>query len=362
LSGLGGLRVLVAGAGATGAAVAWRLQVSGARVVLTDPAGLGENASGVAAGMLAPAFEAALDPASAGHFGLYLAARDRWPTLAGELGCGEGLDRSGALWTGNEASLDRMQHALDGQGAQTRRQTADQAAGLSQGLLAPGGAVFTPDDWRLDPRDMLARLARAFLEAGGQRQSAALVGVDGGRARLANGESVGVDHVVLATGMPPRGLEDPPAELGVLQPIKGQLVRLAGAGPRNGPSVRAQGVYVVPGSDGAVVGATMEAGRADTGPDPAQLERLRAAAAGLYADVAGARFSGMAGVRASTPDALPMVGPSSRSGVMLALGARRNGWLLAPLIADIVAALLGGAEGGDWAARFDPLRDFSRPG
>ena len=69
------VRVLVAGAGALGSTLALVLQREGARVTLVDPAGVGDNASGVAAGMLAPAFEATLDPASEGHFGLLAQAR-----------------------------------------------------------------------------------------------------------------------------------------------------------------------------------------------------------------------------------------------------------------------------------------------
>jgi glycine oxidase len=67
-------------------------------------------------------------------------------------------------------------------------------------------------------------------------------------------------------------------------------------------------------------------------------------------------------VRAATPDALPLVGPSSRPGLSLALGARRNGWLLAPLIAEIICAQLAGAPAPAWSSRLDPLRRFSPPG
>jgi glycine oxidase len=56
------------------------------------------------------------------------------------------------------------------------------------------------------------------------------------------------------------------------------------------------------------------------------------------------------GVRASTPDGLPLVGWSATPGVMLAVGARRNGWLLAPLVADLVAAYLKGDNPGPDAA------------
>ncbi|MDB5495525.1 MAG: D-amino acid oxidase family protein, partial [Phenylobacterium sp.] len=63
-----------------------------------------------------------------------------------------------------------------------------------------------------------------------------------------------------------------------------------------------------------------------------------------------------AGVRAATPDGLPMAGFSEAPRVILATGARRNGWLLAPLIAQVVAACVTGAEAGPYAHRFDPGR------
>ncbi len=46
---------------------------------------------------------------------------------------------------------------------------------------------------------------------------------------------------------------------------------------------------------------------------------------------------------------------------MLALGARRNGWLLAPLMAQIVADRLAGADAGPWAGALDARR-FTPPG
>jgi glycine oxidase len=63
-----------------------------------------------------------------------------------------------------------------------------------------------------------------------------------------------------------------------------------------------------------------------------------------------------AGVRAATPDGLPMVGASSASGVLVAAGARRNGWLLAPLVAQLIAACVTGRDPGPYAAKLDPRR------
>jgi len=51
-----------------------------------------------------------------------------------------------------------------------------------------------------------------------------------------------------------------------------------------------------------------------------------------------------------------MVGFSARPRTVLATGARRNGWLLAPLVAKIVAACVTGRDPGPYGARLDPAR------
>src|ERR1700743_2955789 len=93
-----GPKVIVAGAGALGLSTALALADAGCSVTVCDPA-KGPQASAVAAGMLAPVFEAALDAETAGHLDLMLAARDLWPALA--LRAGIALDRSGTAAVGS---------------------------------------------------------------------------------------------------------------------------------------------------------------------------------------------------------------------------------------------------------------------
>ncbi len=100
----------------------------------------------------------------------------------------------------------------------------------------------------------------------------------------------------------------------------------------------------------------MEEGIADRRVEPDAILRLMALATPMLPHLSASTASGSAGVRASTPDGLPMAGPSSIPGVWLALGARRNGWLLAPLLAQGLVAQLSGAEPGCWTTLFDPLR------
>jgi glycine oxidase len=57
-----------------------------------------------------------------------------------------------------------------------------------------------------------------------------------------------------------------------------------------------------------------------------------------------------------TPDELPLIGPSRIGGLTLATGHYRNGILLSPITAEIVAALVTGAEPPIDLAPYAPAR------
>jgi glycine oxidase len=348
---LKGARWVVAGAGVLGASIAWKLALAGADVTLCDPAAAGDNASGIAAGMLAPAFEAALDPETGLDFAHLIAARDLWPAFAAQAGID--LDRSGAIRAGLDA--ERVASVLASLGAEHRILTGAQSAALSPGLNSVHPAVFTPEDWRLDAPGALGRLIIAARAAGARIVLAALTGFEPGQAVLSTGETIAAGGLVAATGWGAAtrwGAALAP-ELSCLVPIKGQLLRST-AGPIWGPVVRGAGVYIAPAPGGAVVGATMQTGASNRAVEPAVIERLLAGGAALYPALAGAAFTPSAAVRAATPDGLPLVGASIKPGVLLAAGARRNGWLLAPLIAERIVCLAAGSE--ESAGAFDPAR------
>jgi glycine oxidase len=64
----------------------------------------------------------------------------------------------------------------------------------------------------------------------------------------------------------------------------------------------------------------------------------------------------IAGLRPATPDNLPAVGPGALEGLVWATGHFRNGILLTPVTADIVAGVLAGEPLPEFAASADPLR------
>lgn len=320
--------VVVAGSGVTGLAVAIALARRGAKVRICDPAPLGDNASGIAAGMLAPAFEAALDPLSAHHFDLLRTARDMWPTFAPV-----DLTRDGAVFVSDARTVEPVAERLERIGAAWRPASEELSAlgGISSG-------VFSDEDWRLEPLEAL-KVLKAEAEAAGAVVSDERV----------DAKAAGV--LVVATGAA-SGLAP---ELAALTPIKGHILRLNG-GPVTGPVIRGESLYVCPGAAGAVVGATMEEGTADRVIDEGRVRPLREAAQALVPALEGVTGTPQAAVRAGTADGLPLVGWSAEPGVFLTVGARRNGWLLAPLVAQITAAYLAGEDPGPLAGQLDARR------
>ena len=346
---LKGMSVAVAGAGVFGSAVAVALARAGAGVIMIDPAPPADNASGVAAGMLAPAFEALLDAPMAGRFAMLKAARNRWPAFLGdEEGAASLLTRSGAAWVDRPGAAPmRGGHtvALAAMGARTE---------AYDGPWGPGAGVLTTDDWLIDPVATLGLLASELARHGGLSVGGRVVGFEAGLVRLADGDVIRTDRLVIATGADPSRLAP---ELAALKPIKGQLLHFLGAAAgRGGPVIRCAGGYAAPGAEGLKVGATMEPGLTDRRSTPTAVEALRALAVALFPELAEAPFESLAGIRAACPDGMPLVGPSTLPGVMLAVGARRNGWLLAPLVAAITAAYLAGDDPGPDARAFDPGR------
>jgi glycine oxidase len=330
-----GAHVAVAGAGALGSATALRLARAGFAVTVFDPVPLGANASGVAAGMLAPVSEALFDPASRDHLPLMRRARDLWPAFAANLGLE--IVRAGVRIEGSEAWRGQVGQRL-------------------HDLGLPIGEVIA-EDWRIDAWRALEALRAAAEAAGVRFEASAVEAFAPGALRLGDGRTEAFDVLVLATGPGARDGRLAP-ETAALAPIKGQILRTS-ATEADAAVVRGDGVYLAPGETFAI-GATMEAGRDDLAPDASATQSLRAAAWALRPDLDLDQAKVDVGVRVTTPDGLPLVGWSAAPGVLLAVGARRNGWLLAPLVAGMVAAYLTDDNPGPDAAAMDARR-FEEP-
>jgi glycine oxidase len=297
--------------------------------------------------MIAPAFEAALDEAVHGRFDLLRAGRDLW--LAGP--AAGVLQRLGAMAVATPVTsgfLDRAEAELRSAGARHERLSGG-AARERCPVLGPGAteAIYSPEDWLIDAPAGLEALETEFVRSGGERR----------RGRVSDPAEFAAEAnaVVICAGWESHRFVSEAPELACMSPIKGQLVRFSGPPSFNGPVLRRPDLYLVPAAGGALAGASMEAGRQDLEPSPEVTGSIAEAAAELLPLLRKAEREAQVGVRAATPDGLPLVGRSS-SGLMVATGFRRNGWTLAPLAARITADLLEGRDPGPWAHAMRPDR------
>ena len=349
--------VVVVGGGLIGASIAWRLGQAGhsVLVVIGDPE---SAASQVAAGMLAPVTETTFTEHAL--LALTLASRDRYDTFARELedvtGLPSGLRRRPTLSVATSTDdggrlreladyLDRLDLAVERLSSrECRRQEPLLAPSIRSGLLVEG-------DWSCDNR-LLWTAVRAAGASVGVREVPGFVHAvagDGTRVQgvtLADGTLIAADRVVVANGAW-AGQIGGIAPLPV-RPVKGQVLRLDPARqPAPGLTVRAftggGEIYLVPRDGGreVVVGATVEErgfDRAATAGGTYELLRDARQVLPMTAEYGISEIS--VGWRPGTPDNAPIIGPGELDGLILATGHYRNGILLTPVTADVVAELV----------------------
>ena len=350
--------VTIAGAGIIGLATAAAAAQRGLTVLLIGDQRAGE-ASSAAAGMLAPSIERAVGPAH----DFAIAARDRYPAYVEEL----------AEQTGIRVPLNRigiLQVALTEAGVKGLRRTAlpesewierRQLAELEPTLGHAIGAVLNPDDGAVDNVTLMRALA-ALVDASPlvTRLEGTVVKVirDGHRPRVevAAGESFESEWVVIAGGAWSTLIGGLPL-LASVQPSRGQLVAYDAIGLRH--AVYGPRGYLVPRVNvQTIAGTTMESVGYDSSTTTEGLERVRSAAEEIAPALSITPVqSAWAGLRPVTPDLLPLLGPDPDDPrLVYACGHSRNGILLAPLTAEVVATMIAGEGISHDLTQFRPDR------
>jgi glycine oxidase len=354
--------VAVVGGGAIGLACAWRAQQRGARVVVVDAGEPG--AWNVAAGMLAPVSEAEFGERELLALGLESARR--YADFCAELE-DPGYRTTGTMVVARDRdeaeALDRLATFRAEPGLPVERLRSSQARRLEP-ALAPTIrlALDIEGDHSIDPRKLVAALGRAFTGEQRRGRVRELV-VQGGRVtgvQLVDGGSISAGAVVVAAGAHVAHLQMPePARIPV-RPVKGQVLRLRDP---SGPglterTIRGESAYFVPRGDGAyVLGATMEERGWDTTPTAGGVYELLRDVSEIVPGVFELGIEELtAGLRPATPDNLPAIGHGALDGLIWATGHYRNGILLTPVTADLVAGILAGDPVPDFAAAADPRR------
>jgi glycine oxidase len=350
--------VVVVGAGLIGLATAWRLAADGIQVTVCDPTP-GIQTSNVAAGMLAPVTE--VEYGEDDLLALNLASVAAWPSFAAELesitGLSAGLHQTGTLSVAYDvddaAALRRLADYQRRLGLEVE-ELSGRDARKREPMLAAGvsGGVWVPGDHSVDNRQAVAALLRAVEVSGvtliRQRVSRVITaGTTAVGVQLDNGDTVLAGYVVAATGPWSGQLDGVPQELRPpVRPVKGEVLRLRvpeAYRPALNHTVRATArgfsVYLVPRPGGElVVGATSTELGYDT----------RVLAGGVFSLLRDARtvlpitdelelVEAIAGLRPATPDNAPIIGPSGLDRLLWATGHYRNGVLLTPITAQIIA-------------------------
>jgi glycine oxidase len=341
-----------------GCAAAFELSRRGVAVTVLERSVPGAEASSAAAGILGAQVEAH-HPGPLTELGLL--SRKLYPALVKDLeqasGVSIGYRKCGVLKVGYEArAVAALGRELGWQGRSKLPLEALTAAALSKREPALSrelaGGVWFREDAVLEPRALLSALRVAAERAGANFRSGSFVqriALDGGHAEgveLDDGNLVRGSHVVLAAGSWTSLLEPPRAAGPRVVPARGQIVELKTSVPLLDSVVFGPDCYLVPRADGRLlVGSTLEFVGFRREVTAGAVAKLLRAAIRLVPALAEAELSATwASFRPYTSDELPLLGPSATPGLLLMSGHYRNGILLAPISARIVADCVTGKK------------------
>ncbi|MGA8152955.1 MAG: FAD-dependent oxidoreductase [Terriglobales bacterium] len=334
--------VIIIGGGIIGLSLAIALRKRGAQVLLVEQGEPGREASRAAAGMLVDSPEETPPALQA----LATASAHMYPEFVHEL-----QDESGMHVDLRDQGALVLDHPGNGESVSL--------AELEPALADPNRPAQLLKERSVDPRALVA----ASLKAAKHRavdiaSGTAVTGVllAGGKV---NGVSTDKTHysapVVVNCAGAWAGQISP--HHFPTRPAKGQMLSVVGQ-PVLRHVIRAPEVYLVPRTDGRIlIGATVEDAGYDKRTDPAVIHRLHQAAVRLVPALAQARIlEAWAGLRPGTPDDLPILGAASMPGYFVAAGHFRDGILLAPVTAHVMAQVVTGARPEYDLAAFAPGR------
>jgi glycine oxidase len=339
--------VIVVGGGVIGLAIARELAPRKS-VRLLDRGPTGNGTSWAAAGMLSPLSEADGDgpffQLCTRSFSLY---EDFVRSLTDETGidCGY-FDNEGVLTLATtEAGASTLERRAAWQrksGFDAELISGDDVRKLEPLVTAPvQRALFTPRERSVAPRRLVNAIRESCLNRGVNIETGVTV-----ESISANSVRVGhtdfeATNIVVASGVWSSEMKGLNPAIPV-EPRKGQILSLSTPPKPFKRIIRWQHTYFVPrGTGEIIVGATEEDAGFDREITPAGIGQLLTEAQQISSHVGAYPIREMwTGLRPATPDHLPILGPSSIPGVLYATGHYRNGVLLAPVTASIIAELI----------------------
>ncbi|MEA2551947.1 MAG: glycine oxidase [Fimbriimonadaceae bacterium] len=265
---------------------------------------------------------------------------------------GPGLLR--LVFTGAEAdSFRRLAESRGGKNLQVEwldaAQLEDLQPNIDQGVL---GGIRSSREQHVNPRRLMQALQRAC-----ERQRVSFMeGIHADRASQAINLDIKTIYAAGAwTGelLASKGVHVP------VRPVKGQVVMLQQPSHDLRYTLYGAGSYLVPRDDGSVlVGATSEEAGFDERITDEAIEALLEKAVDLYPPAKEFTFTDTwASLRPGTPDDMPVMGRLPTLGnAYVASGHYRNGILLAPITAKLMAELVINGKEPEMLAPFSPAR------
>ncbi len=347
--------VAIIGGGVIGLAIARELAQRGVRdVLIVERSSLGAEASSAAAGMLAPQAEA---DSSDDFFRLCCQSRDMYPAFAQSLNDETGIDieleTSGTLYLAftkeDESELERRYEWQTRAGLDVEKLSSDTAK-----LLEPcisddvRGALRFPLDTQVENRRLISALASANEALGVH----VLTGVSVDSLNIKRNRVAGIatsrgfiacERVVIAGGAWTSHILNEALPNPRIEPIRGQMVSFEATPQIVRHVIYSPRGYVVPRRDGRLLaGSTTERAGFDKRVTAAGVQSIVSSALEISPRIAALSLtSSWAGLRPRAADGLPVLGPCAEiAGVFYATGHYRNGILLTPITAELLAGAI----------------------
>lgn len=346
--------VLIIGGGVIGCAIAYFLRKKQRDVVLLERGEIGGEASGAAAGLLAP-----LGPLSGpGPFAdLVLAGFSALTALLPELeessGIRLGYEQTGALRIiRNPKRIAHLQKRLaswEPLGLQLYWLSGEEARQREPLLTADTcAAIYAPEESQIQASAVVQAFAEAAQRVGAKiyphREVHRLI-LEGTRVtgvRTAQGETFTCNALIIASGAWA-------AQCGAwlstdlpIQPLHGQLISFPQTSSPLKSIIFGEAAYLLPRGKSILVGATKE----ERGFDQTVTEQgttwLASTAARLVPALAGSKIqAAWAGLRPKTPDSHPILGSLPPwENVLVAAGHNSVGIILSAITGQSIAAML----------------------
>jgi glycine oxidase len=351
--------VIVVGGGIIGLSLSIELRKRGGSVLVVERGEPGREASHAAGGMLVDC--AAETPPALQE--LATASAKMYPEFVYELEAESGKKID--LRSQGTILFPSAEHASD-PALQTMKLPA-LLEEMDPALAVSAKPAFYLRERSVDPRDLVAAAWEAAKRRGvdfssGDQVSAVNLS-DGGVSGVTTTKTTFLAPKVVNCAGAWSGAFAAPQALPT-RPVKGQMLCLV-MKPHDllWHVIRSPEIYLIPRSDGRLlVGTTVEEAGFDKRVEVDAIQHLHRSAMELVPELRNARIlESWAGLRPGTPDGLPILGATATPGYYAATGHFRDGILLAPVTAKIMADVITQADCEYDIAAFSPLR-FTKAG